>query len=152
MRLIRAQLPRVHLDTQMPPEGNAGAKFQSVLATRGVAYRRTDVTTHQFRRQDLAKTALDTQSVKGVIAVRGPEAAYIRQDAKIHPATPRSTALYLDVGKTLPDFCQQAIKCPRLPVHRVLARGITRLMNIPVHIPFEVADIVVTQQCGYRRQ
>ena len=114
-------------------------------AGRGVRGGGADVAAHQFRRHHDAGPALDGLAFQGVVAVRGPDPVGALQDAQVHAGAAGGAALNLDAGMGLAEFVKEAVGGEGLFVDGGAA-GVAVFGQVPVLVPFEVADVVFAQQ------
>ena len=104
-----------------------------------------DVRSEHIQRQEKARAALNGLTIARVIAVRRPDTVGMRQYPEISASAAGCTAFNFDIGMGGADPVDQIIERLHLSMGLRIAAGITRMVQVAVHVPFDVADSMVTQ-------
>ena len=110
---------------------------------------RADVRAHDLGRQKAQEAALDADACERVVAVTGPHAVGVAQDAGVGPRATRRAAFDLDPGVRFAHARQQAVQRQVvLPIGGAAVRVGTQRGGgqVAVHVPLQVGDGVLAQQ------
>ena len=89
---------QVPFDPEMAEHRGSAPKRDGVGAAGRMGPIGADVGAHELGWDQVGRASLDTDSVKGIVAVAGPHAVGAGEDAEVDAATARGAALDLDVG------------------------------------------------------
>ena len=137
---------QVPFDPEMAEHRGSAPKRDGVGAAGRMGPIGADVGAHELGWDQVGRASLDTDSVKGIVAVAGPHAVGAGEDAEVDAATARGATLDLDVGVCALDLVDQPVDGAGLGLTGGSAGAVGGCDEIAVHVPLEVRDVVVVEQ------
>ncbi|GMA32896.1 hypothetical protein GCM10025875_28880 [Litorihabitans aurantiacus] len=146
-RVLPPDAGEVPLDPEVAEQRRDRAEGERLRAAGRVRAGRTDVGTHELRRDEQTSPPLRLLPFQRVEAVAGPDPVRPLEYPEVDAPAARGAGLDLQVGVARPQLVQQPVERQGLVAHAGTAgRGVARVHEIAVVVPLEVVDAVLRHE------
>ena len=136
---------QIELEPHMPHHRGARAHRHRQFAPGLVTFGWPDMRAHDIKRQEVGRPALDILPVERVVAVRCPDTVGMRENTEVGPRAARRAGFDFDVRVRRADAVDQRVKRRDLGVGARSPVRIAGMVQIAVHVPFDIADGMIAQ-------
>ena len=141
-----AHLQQVGLDAHIAEHRHPGPGGHADTTPGDMAFEGSHVGAHELGGKEKREPFLDAQTLQRVVAVRCPDTIRVREHAVVGTGAARGTAFDFDTGIGGPHSFQQLVEGQCLIVGHSPPVATARLVQIPVHVPFQVGDRILREQ------